>query len=212
MSQSATQAQPGVGIIGPVRLSYMNVFAPKLNKFRDEEEYSVTILIPKMPTEHCANPKAVGKAVTDLINAAIEKKFGTKPPKFDTPLKDGDVETNGEGEPKHPGYWFLSARCGTDYPPMLIDGHRNIVSGGWQSGDWGMVKVSLYGYEYQHKKGVGCGLRAVQFLYHDEPFGGGGARPDEFDAVADAHQGVTGIENAGAEGGDGAPYDPFADE
>lgn len=207
MSQNTTQAQPGVGIVGPVRLSYMNVFQPKENKFRQgESEYSVTLLIPKLPNEFCSDPKAVGKRIKELEAAALEKKFTAKPPKYDSPLKDGDIETNGEGEPKHPGYWFMAARCGVDYPPMLIDGDRHTVTAGWNSGDWGLVKVSMYGYEFNGRKGVGVGLRAIQFTRHDEQFGSGAATSiDEFAVVEGADK------TAPAASSEDTPYDPFQD-
>ena len=210
MSQTTdkqTNARPGLGIIGPVRLSYLNVFKPRANAMRDGEmEYSVVALIPKLPNEICKDPKAVGRRATELINEALIAKFGTTPPKWDTCLKDGDAETDSEGKPKHQGYWFIPSRCGADYPPMLIDGKREVVTSGWQSGDWAYVKINFFGYEFQNKKGVSPGLRAIQFYKHDEPFGAPAADPSEFpelDSDPPLSQGAP----------DGAlpdDYDPFA--
>lgn len=175
-------AQPGRGTIGPVRFSYMTVFRPRVNQSKGAEEYSVVLLIPKQPNEFCKDPVAVGKNANGLIKAALSAKFGENVPKWDSPLKDGDKETDNEGSPKHPGYWYISASAKSEYPPLLIDCDREPVVGGWQSGDWGKANIYFYAYEFQGRRGVGAGLRGVQFLYHDEPLGGGAsASIDDFD-------------------------------
>lgn len=209
-TQTANQPRPGTGVIGPVRFAYLTAFKPRENAMRGGEmEYSVVALIPKLPNEYCKDPKAIGKRVQELIQEALAAKFTAAPPKWETCLKDGDKETNSDGQPKHPGYWFIPARCGAEYPPLCVDGHQQAVTGGWTSGDWGNVKLSFFGYEFQGKKGVSAGLRGIQFLFHDEPFGGGGTRADEFPVVENAQGPI-----ATGDGTDGQPaddgFDPFA--
>lgn len=203
MSTPEVKATPGVGIVGPVRFSYLTVFKPRQNPNKEGVvmEYSVTMMIPKEPNEFCPDPKSVGKAVSTLINEALTAFFPTVPPKWTNPLQDGDTETDAEGRPKHPGYWFVRAWAGEEYPPLLIDGGRNKVTEGWQSGDWGMVKVSFYGYDKKGNKGVSGGLRAVQFLRHDTPLGSAGVSPDEFAEVA----GDSGLSQTSGD------MDPFAE-
>ena len=196
-------------IFGPCRLSYLSVFSPRLNNMNGKEEYSAVLLIPKEPTEFCKDPKAVGKFVTEAIKAALAEKFGKEPPKWSNPLKDGDTETNNDNQPKHPGYWFLPVSAKAEYPPVLIDGKRNTAKPehGWVSGDWGVVKVNFFAYEFEGKKGVSAGLRALQFLYKDEPFGSASspeAVAAEFDEVDDAA--APELVTAGS-----ASYDPWAD-
>ena len=158
-----------VGIIGPVRLSYMHVFEPRANNFKDgKEEYSLTMLLPKEPNEFCPDPKAIGAQIMGYVKAALLKKFGKEPGKWANPLKDGDVETDAEGNPKYPGYWYCNAK--SDEKPILIDGYCEPVVGGWQSGDWARVKVNFYGYD-RESRGVGAGLRCIQFVAKDEAFG-----------------------------------------
>src|SRR3990167_5614594 len=135
-------------VVGPVRLSYLSVFKPRMNEKKGEMQYSAVLLIPKAANEFCGDPKSVGKAIKAVVDAALVKKFGTAPPKWKNPLKDGDVETNNENEPKHPGYWFVATQASEDYPPRLIDGKRNTVFDGWQSGDWGYVKINCYGFDH----------------------------------------------------------------
>jgi hypothetical protein len=176
--------------IGPVRLSYMSVFKPRRNETRNEDEFSVTLLIPKKPHENLADPNSELKGIADTIKVALAQKFPQEPPKWTSPLKDGDKELNNDGEAKHPGYWYISTRAKVDYPPVLIDGNRNKVSGGWESGDWGIVQLNFYPYDTSGNKGVSSSLRAIQFLYRDEHFGNSSdpeAIAGEFDAVANAH-------------------------
>ena len=126
------------------------------------------------------------------------KDFFAKPPaKWDDPIKDGDVELNKAGYPKQPGYWYVRAWCKADFPPLLIDGAKQPVTGGWQSGDWGYVQVQFWGYDKAGNAGISGGLRAIQFVKHDEPLGSGQATPDDFDTV---------------QGDASAEFDPFADE
>lgn len=194
-------AKPGKGTVGPVRLSYLSVFKPRANGLKNGElEFSVTLLVPKADNEFCPDFKSVGQKINELIKAALEEKFGANVPKWDNPFRDGDKETDNEGNPRNPGYWFLNCSAKAEYPPLLIDAFKAPVTGGWQSGDWGKVNVQCYGYEHQGKRGVGVGLRGVQFLKHDEPLGGGGgASTDDFDT------------EAGDPGHEAEVADPFAE-
>jgi hypothetical protein len=160
-------------ILGPVRLSYLNVFKPRMNNLRKSEEYSTCLLIPKVPNDKCADPNSLLKSVREVIETALKEKFKEVPKKYETCLLDGDAETDNDGNAKHPGYWFISTRSSVDYPPVLIDAKRQPVldATSWVSGDWGNAKLSFFGYEFEGKKGVSTSLRALQFTKKDEPFG-----------------------------------------
>lgn len=179
-----SESTPGLGIIGPVRFSYMSVFAPRANKNKTPEvmEFSTVMLIPKESNGFCPDPAAVCDAITTLVNEAIGHKFSKVPPVWDNPLKDGDKEINkNTGEPKHPGYWYINATAKEQYPPTLIDCNRVMVTGGWQSGDWGKAQVYAFGYDVSGNRGVSFGLRGIQFLKHDEPLSGSvAAKPEDF--------------------------------
>lgn len=175
-------------IVGPARLSYLSVFSPRKN-INEEMEYSVTVLIPKLQNEFCPNPGGELAGIKDAMKAAAGKKFGASVPKgLESCLKDGDSETDNEGNPKQPGYWMIRAKAKEEFKPVLIKADRTPAqsSDDWVSGDWGMVKLSFYGYDQKAKKGVSCGLRAVQFLYKGEPLGQATdpvSVANEFDAV-----------------------------
>lgn len=161
-------------IVQNVRLSYLYVFRPRKNELRGgEEEYSCTLLIPKTPNAFCPDPESTLKGIREATQKALIAKFKEVPKKYADCLLDGDIETDTEGEPKHPGYWFISIRAGVEYPPVLLDAKRAPVldARAWVSGDWGNVKISFFGYEFEKKKGVSGGLRAIQFTKKDAPFG-----------------------------------------
>lgn len=198
-----------IGIVGPVRLSYLNVFRPRKNGLKNDElEYSATLLIPKAPNQFCPDPKAVGSSLTEIIKNAAAEKFGEGAKGWRSPLKDGDTDLGEDGAPKNPGYYTVRCSCKADFPPVLIDGARNHVTSGFESGDWGKVKLSAWTYDTSGNKGISVGLRAVQFLYKDEPLG----QSSDPTAIANEFEEVPGAVLAAAiAGAVSDEYDPFAD-
>ena len=168
-------------VFGPVRLSYLNVFKTKKNA-EGKEQFSVQLWIPKKATDQCPNPNEMLKGINDLVNAMGKPLF---PKGFRKPLRDGDATD--DGDPKAPGYWFMNVNSSPDYPPTLIDGAKNVCKDptAWVSGDWGIVKASIYTYDQPQNKGVSLGLNALQFVYKDEPLGRG-PDSDDFDVIPDA--------------------------
>jgi hypothetical protein len=181
-------------IIGPVRNSYMSVFKTRKNKKRqNQEEYSNVLMIEKTDTEML-------KFVRERINHALTKKFGKVIPKFETCLKDGDVEMNDKGEPMYPGFMFIATRADADQPPLLYSPTRvqlDLSSAtDWVSGDWGNSKLDFFGYDNENK-GVSTRLKAIQFTAKDEPFGKGQQDPD---AVRDEFDDAEEVDAAAAGG------------
>lgn len=196
------------GVVGLCRLSYMNVFKPRLNGNNDKVEYSVTLLIPKVKNDFCTDPTGILKKLKAMCDAALANKFKKNiPDDWANPLKDGDKEKNKKtGGPRHPGYWYINASANEDFPPLLIDGARNKVTGGWVSGDWGHVKLNMFGYDAKGNQGVSAGLRAIQFLRHDEPLGGSITTINDF-AELEGDAPLEGATTHSQEEG----YDVFAD-
>lgn len=194
-------------IVGPVRLSYLKVFTPQKNEIKDGSplEYSVMLLFPKANCEHQPDAEGEVKALRKLLNANVFAKWGEKPPvNLRNPIRDGDKEVDGNGEPKAPGYWFMSVSAQENYPPLLIDRARAKVTSGWHSGDWGKVQIGIFAYDKKGNKGVSAGLRAIQFLFKDESLGGGSPNADAFDVI----EGATTTQH----GNTPEEYDPFSDE
>ena len=170
-------------ICGPVRLSYLTVYKPRHNELKNADEFGVVLLIPKKKNDFCADPATIYKTLKATIEDVAKEKFGKVPAGFDNPLKDGDEETNNDGDPRHAGYFYMRTTAKPEYPPQLIDCKKNTVgeSDGWVSGDWGKAKIALFAWEHAGRKGVSAGLRAIQFLKKDEPFGSGGSNLDGFE-------------------------------
>lgn len=181
----------GECVLGPVRLSYLTVFKPRLNEMNSQMEYSVVLMIPKLADEagYLKNPPEHIKALADEIKSVLAEKFGTKiPGNWKNPLRDGDKETNNDGEAKMPGHFFMTAKCKSEYAPLLIDGPKNKVTDGWNSGDYGIVKFKLFAFDQPANKGVAVGLRAIQFLHKGESLGGGEPTDEGFETVATTTQ------------------------
>ena len=190
-------------VIGPVRLSYMNVFKPRADQ-QGDMKFSVSCWIPKEPNQFNAKPGEDYAGLRAALILAAKAKFGDVKVKLRSLIVDGDAEIDG-ADPKAPGHWVFTAKCNDEYPPLLVDGLGKRVTGGWNSGDWGNVEIKLFAYDKGVNKGVSAGLRGIQFLYKDEPLGGSGSAGAGFDVV----EGATHV--SAASGADDA-YDPFADE
>lgn len=205
----ATTAQPtNTIIVGPVRLSYLSVFKPRKNNLSGNNEYSAVLLFPKEKSKFNNDPQGTYKALKEKMGEIAREKFGTNTRGVSISLKDGDAVCDEYPEPKHPGYWYMNVSAKEEFAPGLIDGDRQkAVPGAWVSGDWGLVKLSVYAYDQNVKKGVSAGLRGIQFLFHDEPLGASTDPIDGFDVVPGADKGRPTSENASD------PYseeDPFA--
>lgn len=193
-------------VIGPVRLSYLRAFEAEENRLNGKIEYSVTCLIPKKPTAQCPDPESVRKALVEHCKETAQAKWGTKlPAGMRNPLRDGDTELDDDGKPRQPGYWFFRCSSGAKYPPLLIDGDRKPVTerDGWDSGDWGRIKIGAYAYDQAGNKGVACGLYGIQFTHGDEHFCGGRTTAEDFEVVGVQGRAAKAIAEE---------FDPFEDQ
>jgi len=195
---------PKTILIGPVRASYANVFKPRKKEGKngqpDRFMFDITLLIPKKAHPHLAAPQAEYDGIAEAVRQAALHKFGDKVKVYKNPLKDGDTELRSDGTPVAPGYWFVAANTGEDYPPLVLGPGRERVdaSSGYQSGDWVKAKINASAFDVDNTKGVKFYLSAVQWLHKDVPFGGAGASANDFDDESEAVGSST--------------YDPFADE
>lgn len=172
-------------IIGPVRTSYVSVFKTKLIVSRKANMFSMLVPIQKEDT-------VMLKFVRERIQHALIKKFGKAIPKFDTCLKDGDVEVKEDGSPLAPGCMYISTLADEDQAPLIyVPGERNPVglayAADWVSGCWANTKLDVFGYDSNGNKGVSTRLKAVQWTAKDAAYGKGaqdaGKVSDEFGEV-----------------------------
>lgn len=176
MANTAEKLQTKV-ITGKVRGSYVNVFKARLNELNGKEEFSMQVLIPK-------SDKATVSAIQGAIKAALAKKFNGKvPPNWRNPLRDGDTETNSEGNPlpeAYKGHYFMNVKSSDR--PGIVDVNRQEVmdSGAFMSGDYCRVSMNAYGYDQKGNKGVAFGLQNIMVVEKGEPLGGRSRAEDDF--------------------------------
>lgn len=165
-------------VTGKVRFSYLNWAAPKKNDLSGKMEYSTQLLVPKSDTETVAKCRAA-------IKAAIEKKWGGKPPaNWRNPLRDGDTETKEDGSAlgaEYKGHYFINIR--SDQKPGIVDASRQPIleADEFISGDYGRASMNAYAYDQKGNKGVSFGWNNAQMLEKGEPLSGRARAEDDFD-------------------------------
>lgn len=153
----------------PVRLSYVNVFEPKMTP-QGVEKYSVTCLLPKSDAK---GYEELMQAIQEEIAANRDTKLkGVAKPRL--PIHDGDgvSPTGSEYGPECKGHWVFTASANAEYPPTLVDKQVKPIMDRAQiySGCWGHVALSIYAYNNQ-SKGIGFGLNGIQKVRDDEALG-----------------------------------------
>lgn len=162
------------------RLSYEHLFRPYAHQPNQEPKYSVTVLVPKTDVE---TKRRIDAAIAAATNAGVSKCWnGAKPPVLAVPVYDGDgVRPNGEpfgAECK--GCWVFTAS--SKNAPQVVDLSLNPIINQSEvySGCYARVNVNFFPYNSNGKRGIGCGLNAVQKLEDGEPLGGGISAAEAF--------------------------------
>jgi hypothetical protein len=160
--------------------------------------FSSVFFIPKSDTAAVA-------AIQAAMWAAVQAKFGQQAEakwrqimaNNKTPLKDGDLKFNQQGEPMDgfAGNYYIQANAKQDRPPLLLDLYETAPGSGIPaklerpqnriySGCHVNVELNLWGYD-NGADGIGGDIVVVQFAADGDQFSGGGA-PDmgAFGAVA----------------------------
>lgn len=173
---------------GPVRFSYMHVYAPRQNEDGTPGKYDCTLLIPKTDKQLVA---LIQKAITDAYAEGVHRCWNGKKPAegyWRSPLADGDKPNdNGEARPdSFRGHFFLNAKSITKPIIMqLTDGKtdatgRVLEPGSVQPllntedffpGCYGYASIAFGAYDNRGKKGVSCYLNSIIFTRTGEAFG-----------------------------------------
>ena len=167
-------------VTGKVRLSYANIWAPKVNQ-QGELKYSVSVIIPKSDKGTLARYKTCVEAV----KATGAAKWGGKvPPTLKLPLRDGDVER--PDDEAYAGCYFFNAN--SNNKPQIVDQNVQPILDQTEvySGCYARVSVNLYAFSASGNKGIGCGLNNIQKLADGESLGGAPSKAeDDFEAIED---------------------------
>lgn len=174
-------------LTGEVRLSYVNLVAPRVNSNDPSAapKYSATLLIPKTDT-------AVYQDILTSIEAAAADAQGklwngVRPPVMPVPIHDGDgVRENGTPYgPECKGCWVITAS--SKQKPGVVHQSNVKVELAPQdiySGMYARVTINFFGYNRAGKRGVGCGLGNVMKTREGEPLAGGASAEADFAGIA----------------------------
>jgi hypothetical protein len=156
------------------RVSFPNVFQPKLNELSGKTEYSMVMLFDK---------KADLKPLKELAAATVREKWGDKVPSgLRNPFRDGDVEKAGrEG---YVNVIFINAK--SNQKPGVVDGDCQpiINTEDFYPGCYARATLTAYAYDNKGNRGVAFGLGNVQKVKDGEPFSGRSRAEDDFAPVA----------------------------
>lgn len=170
-------------LVKGVRFSYLNVFEPYTSP-EGKKSYGLNAIIPP---NHPQFPEII-----ETIKKVAQATFGDE---WQTTLKtlnaqdrvclhNGDVsKPNAEG---YKGMFYISANKKTPFRALETRNGVNVEltasDGRPRSGDYGNVKLSIWGQANQFGKRINADPLGVQFVRRGPPLGGGGrvAKLDEF--------------------------------
>ena len=186
-------------LTGEVRLSYVNLVAPRanINDPNGTPKYSVTLLIPKSDT-------AVKQNIDASIEAAAKEAQtklwgGIRPPVMPIPIHDGDgVRDNGTPYgPECKGHWVLTAA--TKNKPQVVhqsDINTELLPQDIYSGMYARVTINFFSYNRAGKKGIGCGLGNVMKTREGEPLAGTVSAAADFAGIGETPSAVNPLTGA----------------
>ena len=178
------------------RVSYANVFKAQKNTLNDKLEYSVVAIFP------------VGTDLSALKRLAAEmltEKWGADQAKWPANMRNPFRKCRErwkmvEGkEVKPDGYEdgeavFITLKQDAERGrPQVVDQNvQDIIEPrDFYSGCWARASVSAYAYDQKGNRGVGFGLRNLQKVKDDKPFGTTNTRAaDDFKPIAGAPAGA----------------------
>lgn len=165
---------------GKVRLSYAHLFEPHAIE-GNEPKYSVSVIIPKSDKETL---QAIKEAVTEAKEQGKGKWGGKVPANVKTPLRDGDVDR--EGDEAYAGCYFLNAN--SKNKPGIVDINVEPILDATEvySGCYARLTLNFYAYNANGNKGIAAGLGNVQKLEDGEPLGGFTRAEDDFEVIESA--------------------------
>ena len=147
------------------RVSFANVFKPKLNPLSNKQEYSLDLLFPK--TQDISSIK------NELRRVIADKWPGKDTKGLRLPIKDGDgLKQNGTAYPdEYKGHVFITFK--SELQPGLVDAQRQpiIDPGEFYSGCYAIVHYRAAAYDHKANKGVSLWLNNVQKVAEGDPFG-----------------------------------------
>ena len=161
-------------ITGKVRLSYANVWTPKVDD-KGVKYWQVSVLIPKSDTVTINKVKAAIEEVKNDPNS-IQKWGGKFNAEMKGCIRDGDLKA--EEHPEYAGHLFFSAK--SFEKPGLVGPDRQPILDGAEiySGCYAYVSVNFYAFNKQ-SKGIAAGLNNIMKVADGDRLGEGRASAED---------------------------------
>ena len=183
-----TQQTGNVVSLNTVRTSYLYCFQPYVNvdeNGKKTESYCSHFIMEPGHGGIATVVAAMKSAAAGQWGAKAEEMYNAFKGQHKLCLKEGSICKPGE-EP-YAGKLFISSS--NKKRPLVIDGQRNILAAGDAlapySGCWVNARIQVWAQDNKYGKRINASLLGIQFLRHDEAFGGGRiATVDEFGVVA----------------------------
>ena len=172
-------------ITGELTLSYPHLFEAYANQPGQTPKFSTTLLIPKTDTTTRAK---IDAAIQAAIQQGMAKNWnGVKPPIVAVPIHDGDGVRPSDGSPfpeECNGHWVMTASSKNQ--PQVVDAALNPIMSQTEiyAGVKARVSINFYAYNFNGRKGIGCGLNNVQKIRDGEPLTSFSSATDDFTPVA----------------------------
>jgi hypothetical protein len=162
-------------ITGTVRLSYAHVWEPVAIEEGAPKKYSAALIIPKSDKETVSKIKA---AIESAKEEGKVKLGGKIPASLKTPLRDGDVDR--EGDENYAGCYFINAN--STNKPGIVDKNKQEILDREEvySGCFVKASITFYAFNTSGNKGIACGLNHIMKVKDGEPLGGRSRAEDDF--------------------------------
>ena len=172
-------------ITGELTLSYPHLFEAYANQPGQTPKFSSTLLIPKSDTTTRAK---IDAAIQAAVQQGLSKNWnGVKPPIVAVPIHDGDGVRPSDGSPfpeECKGHWVMTASSKNQ--PQVVDAALNPIMSQSEiyAGVKARVSLNFYAYNFNGRKGIGCGLNHVQKIRDGEPLTSFSNAADDFTPIA----------------------------
>ncbi|MBR2215994.1 MAG: DUF2815 family protein [Selenomonadaceae bacterium] len=165
------------------RLSYANIWNPRIEEDGSKGKYSVSLIIDKKDEVTLKRIKLAIEAAKKQGKSKLANAQGYIPKDLKTPLRDADEE--GRIDEAYVGMMFLNATSKSK--PKIVDRHLERITDEDEvySGCYANVIVNFYAYKVNGNKGIAAGLGNIQKVKDGERLGGGSNPEADFDELED---------------------------
>lgn len=168
-------------VTGMVRLSFCNLFEPRVNEDGTKGRYDCCLLIDKSDkkTIECIN-----KAIENAKAKGVKEKWSNKLPKnLQLPMHDGDEKEDDQYSEQFTGKMFLNPKSKSR--PGIVDKHGAPIIDPEElySGCYVLAALSFFPYDTNGNKGVGVGIDNILKVKDGDSLAGKPSASNDFDGV-----------------------------